>query len=38
MRFVTDSFFFFLLHSLIFFLSVEDVRELRKEGKRQGFL
>ena len=37
LRFVSNSFSSFLLHSLVFFLSVEAVRELRTEGKRQAY-
>ena len=39
LSFIPDYFFFYLSHSLVvFFLSVEAVRELKTVGKRQGYL
>ena len=39
LSFVSDSFFFFLPHSLNVFFCLRDApRELRMEGKRQGYL
>ena len=38
LRFVSDSFFFFFLISFLCYLFVEAARELRMEGKRQGYL